>query len=123
MFGLEIEEVSLEVYLWEGSFWAKVKPGLETFGLILGLYVGMHDASAHLKHDFKRASSAVAHIVQSVANSKVLEVQGFSPSDDYWKHQFGQYRQLVTTSAKPKINEETETSASNDSAPGPQGED
>jgi len=79
-FGLDAEQIKLEVELLEGSLWAKIKPKLATIGLILSLYNGVHKAPENFQKDYEYVSKQMAVLVEKVTHGTVNSIEG------HWKN-------------------------------------
>jgi len=75
-FGLDAEQIELEVELLEGSLWAKVKPKLQTIALILSLYNGVHNAAERLPQDYEMVSEKIAVAAEQITHGTVKSIEG-----------------------------------------------
>ncbi len=75
-FHLRSDEVEIEVALFEGSLWAKIKPRLATIGLILSLYNGVHNAPANLMNDWEKFAHGTGAIAEKVTKGTVDRIDG-----------------------------------------------
>ena len=75
-FDLSFDQVEIEIVLFEGSIWTKIKPKLATIGLILSLYNGVHSAPANLINDWQKFAHGTGEIVEKVTNGAVDRIEG-----------------------------------------------
>lgn len=85
VFDLAVDDIQLSVYLLPGSVWTNIQPALNTMALILGLYVGIHEAAPLLKKDFQRISAGIVSAVEAITGGEVVETESFPLSDRYWQ--------------------------------------
>jgi hypothetical protein len=85
-FGLQTDLVEIEVVLFEGSLWAKIKPKLVTIGLILSLYNGVHSAPDNLLSDWEKFAHRAGAVVEQVTKGTVNRVEGL------WQNSEGFYQ-------------------------------
>lgn len=76
-FGISYEEVDLEVKLWEGSLWAKIKAKLPTLLLILSLYNTGHDTFENISQDYNRVADRIRTQVEQTTQGRDSDANGF----------------------------------------------
>jgi hypothetical protein len=77
-FGLRFEDVELEVDLYQGSLWVKIKPKLRTVLLILNLYNAGHKAAETGPHDWEMLKARIEYVVTQTTGGQAHVVDDAS---------------------------------------------